>query len=255
MSAVFNILAPHPDDAALSLGVTLASLAAAGERLRIVTCFSRSAWAPNLSQRNLESVTAIRRAEDRRYAASLGSPCELVDLGGTDAPFRGGYHGRFAFIHQRPFDANELATRAWLVQRLGDVLADGPLLLPMALGGHIDHRLVLDAGLAVCGGRPLGLYEELPYAIGRGGETADAAVALVEGQTGASLRPLLVTDDGWQRVKADAMARYGSQIDAAGAQAALQHGVARGGGERVYVDEESRLRLAALTQAPRPAGQ
>lgn len=41
------VLSPHQDDAAFSLGLTLARLAAAGRRVCVLNCFTHSAYAPH----------------------------------------------------------------------------------------------------------------------------------------------------------------------------------------------------------------
>ncbi len=227
---VFQILSPHPDDAAVSLGHTLLALADAGAETRIITCFSRSAWAPKLTERNLEAVTAVRRIEDRRFAASLG--CELLDLGGTDAPFRGHYPGRFAFLHERAFDGSEFRVLSWLIAHLEDLLEDGPILLPLAFGGHIDHRLVRAAGRAVASKRPLALYEDLPYVQGRMTSQVDDAAMEVDD----TLQPCLVPAGSDETRLAAGMRMYASQFDDDQVESFLAHGRARGG-ERLLASQ------------------
>ncbi len=239
---MFQILAPHPDDAALSVGHTLARLSAAGQRIRIITCFSESAWTTHLPRRGIEAMTAIRRDEDRSYAELLGPACELIDLRGTDAPFRGHYRGRFAFFHDRPFDKDELALRGWLIGRLNEVLSDAPLLLPMALGDHVDHRLALSAGLAVSAHRPLGLYEDVPYVIGKTTEAGDKVAAGVERE----LKPMLVPTGGHEESVRQGLTLYRSQVNERQAETALGHARARGGGDRLLVDGQMRGALLAF---------
>lgn len=226
-----HVLSPHPDDAAFSLGMTLARLGGQGWRIKLITCFSHSNWAPRMTERTAETVTAARRQEERAYAASLGQACTLVDLLGVDAPLRGHYRRRFGFIHRRPFDADEQRVLGWLQERLRAEVGAGPLLVPLALGDHIDHRLVREAALGLFADRAVGLYEELPYVIGKGEHVADR-VGL---GLGLALSAVLVPAGDHGAVKRRAICGYASQFDDVDARAALAHAAARGGGERLLV--------------------
>src|SRR6266536_4289540 len=82
-----TVISPHPDDAAFSLGGTLDALARRGVAITLVSCHSRSVWAPTLSRRRTaDLVSAVRGREDRAYAELLGA--RLVPRGFADAPLR-----------------------------------------------------------------------------------------------------------------------------------------------------------------------
>ncbi len=158
-------VSPHLDDAAFSVGGTLAALAAAGHQVTVVTCFTASvperdgfALACQLDKGLPADVDylALRRAEDAAAMAVLGAT--LVHLGLPEAPHRGYTSAAdlFAGIH----DGDE----AWrsLTTALEGYDAD-LWLAPQALGGHVDHLQVLRAVAGL--DRPALWWRDSPYVL------------------------------------------------------------------------------------------
>ena len=158
-------VSPHLDDAAFSVGGTLATLADAGHDVVVVTCFTRTVADPTgfalacQTDKGLGpevDYLALRREEDRAAMAVLGVRRRLLDL--PEAPHRG-YESApalFAGVH----DDDE----AWreVADLLAPVQAD-VWLGPQGLGGHVDHLQVVRALVAL--GRPVRWWRDAPYVL------------------------------------------------------------------------------------------
>ena len=167
------VLSPHLDDAVLSLGATIAAFP--GPR-RVVTVMSRTSASKISSD--------FRCHEDHAALAILGA--EPLHLDVDDAPLRG-----FALEWEDLCELNlarafHIDTSASLdMSKLSTILAPllhgpkkaapTPLLIPMAVGGHVDHQAVLLAVLTSINGSDgtFHLYEDQPYAL-RAASIADA---------------------------------------------------------------------------------
>ncbi|WP_448642643.1 PIG-L deacetylase family protein [Geodermatophilus sp. URMC 63] len=158
-------VSPHLDDAAFSVGGTLAALADAGHEVTVVTCFTRSvpdprgfALACQLDKDLPADVDymALRRDEDAAAMAVLGATPLHLDL--REAPHRG-YESAaelFAGVHED--DDAWTDVRAALTGLPGDLW-----LAPQALGAHVDHLQVLRAVAGT--GRPVLWWRDSPYVL------------------------------------------------------------------------------------------
>ncbi|MCP2261258.1 N-acetylglucosaminyl deacetylase, LmbE family [Streptoalloteichus tenebrarius] len=201
-----TLLAPHPDDIALSVGGWLAGvgprLRASGWRLDLVTVFSRSVYAPFAGDdaRDEDAVSLLRLAEDLRFARSqrlrpsaLGLPdcsclgmddeSELVAPTATDP---------------RKSIVDDVVARA--------VAGSAVVVAPLAVGGHVDHRLARDAVAEALGEIPCLWYEDLPYALDDAVPTPRSPV------DGRTLRPWPVRITAQLPAKRAALACYRSQM-------------------------------------------
>jgi len=156
-------LSPHLDDAAFSCGGTLARLVQAGWEVTLCTVFTRSMPAPTgfalacQTDKGLPPAAdymAIRRAEDAEACAALG--VRPLWLEWAEAPHRG-YHDAAALFGP-PHEAD-------LAHGLADWLPDLPadlVLAPQAIGGHVDHVLLVNALRRER--RPVLWWTDFPYA-------------------------------------------------------------------------------------------
>ena len=145
-------LAPHADDVALACAGHVASDVAQGRAVTLVTVF--------LSGRAAE----VRRAEDERAAAALG--CRYLCLSLFDAADRPEVQGRLGVF--TPFGPAHLGITSEVVARLRwHIQAPAALCAPLAVGGHIDHRIVHEAARALAYELqlPLTYYEDQPYSL------------------------------------------------------------------------------------------
>ncbi len=180
------VVSPHRDDAAFSLGLSIERWLAAGHRVHVLNCFTQSDYAPYSDAASLHEndrvsfVSAVRKREDAAWNKLLGGRLQFNDLDLLDAPLR----LRCALdevltVEIRPGDRAQVrvvGAIAKLARAAAPVVAAAPgvaaaasasaFVLPLAVGGHIDHRIVRQAGIEALAASPLPLafYEDLPYA-------------------------------------------------------------------------------------------
>ncbi len=158
-------VSPHLDDAAFSVGGTLAALAAAGHQVTVLTCFTASvpdpagfALACQLDKGLTADVDymALRRDEDAAAMAVLGGT--PVHLAFPEAPHRGytSAPDLFAGVHEGDDVWRSLAAE------LSALDAD-LWLAPQALGAHVDHLQVLRAVASL--DRPVLWWRDSPYVL------------------------------------------------------------------------------------------
>jgi LmbE family N-acetylglucosaminyl deacetylase len=229
-------VSPHLDDAVFSAGGTLAVLATAGWRVRVVTCFTASVADPSpfaLSTQLDKGLAAdvdymaLRRAEDAAALALLGA--EPVHLPLAEAPHRGytSAPDLFAGRHADDDVAEPLAAALTPHVRDADLV-----LAPQAIGDHVDHRAVVDVVAAL---RPDALFwRDTPYVLRRPEAPAWRGVPCGVEQP------------------VDVAAHLGAKAAAARSYA-TQVGFQFGGPERVAPDLETLARQEATRlDAPRP---
>ncbi|WP_245691990.1 PIG-L deacetylase family protein [Geodermatophilus telluris] len=196
-------VSPHLDDAAFSVGGTLAALADAGHEVTVVTCFTRSvpdpegfALACQLDKGLPADVDymSLRRDEDAAAMAVLGATPLHLDL--PEAPHRGYDSAADLFAGVHPHDDAWRDVRAALAGLPGDLW-----LAPQALGGHVDHLQVLRAVAGT--GRPVLWWRDSPYVL------RDPA-AVPGPDLPAGLTPVELPQDHVRR--ADACACYTTQL-------------------------------------------
>ena len=205
-------VAPHYDDVALSCGGQVA-LAARTAHVVIATVFAgqprgtTSAFVRFQHERwgvGQDAVSA-RRAEDLAAAQALGATVDAVWLDELDAIYRNAAYDSDLALFGAPHADDEQ-----LVERIAGQLAelgDAPLHVPLAVGMHVDHQLVLQAGRRLAeSGREVWAYADLPYALDA------AAVADRLAMVDAGPRHLVALDaEAWIR-KLNAIACYTSQL-------------------------------------------
>lgn len=164
-------MSPHLDDAAFSVGGTLAALADGGHDVQVVTCFTRSVAGPTgfalacQLDKGLDAdvdYLALRRAEDRRAMEVLAVRSSLLDL--PEAPHRGYESAPELFVGVRPGDD------VWQEVLNGLDALDADLwLAPQGLGNHVDHLQVVRAVRAL--DRPTAWWRDAPYVLREPGAT------------------------------------------------------------------------------------
>ena len=158
-------VSPHLDDAAFSIGGTLAALAAAGHEVTVLTCFTASvpdpagfALACQLDKGLAADVDymALRRDEDTAAMAVLGAT--PVHLAFAEAPHRGYTSAPDLFAGVHPGDDAWRSVAAELEHRDAELW-----LAPQALGAHVDHLQVLRAVASL--DRPVLWWRDSPYVL------------------------------------------------------------------------------------------
>ena len=166
------LVSPHRDDAAFSLALSIAAWRREGHHVTIVNVFTRSLYAPlsdadSLHENDrLSYVSAMRKREDEAFLRQVPGTT-MVDLNIKDAPLR--LHCSSDVVCDIPVDPKDGAFpkihKALKEQIAGEKTV---LVLPLALGHHVDHRVARDASLDLSVNLPCAFYEDLPYATREG---------------------------------------------------------------------------------------
>ncbi|GKQ38791.1 PIG-L deacetylase family protein [Streptomyces sp. A012304] len=210
------IVSPHPDDAALALGGTVARCGG-----RFLDVFSVETWTKDPYYAERPATTRRLLLDEETVAARvLRAGVEL--LGFVDAADRDLRRDRFftdpawsdGFAREEPelFDA--------VTERLAALLSGaGQVYAPLGVGGHVDHVACREAVLELVRGGRLGeariaFYEDQPYALfSSAEETARKLGArLAEAGLGDLHPELLPVDDTAALTKCEALGAYRIQV-------------------------------------------
>jgi LmbE family N-acetylglucosaminyl deacetylase len=166
-------LSPHLDDAVLSCGGLIAQQFAAGEEVTVFTVCAGDSPVGELTPFAYElhrrwggagSPMAARRAEDLVACGRLGASVVHYPL--ADAVYRRGPDGQALYPDAPSVFGDIHAAEAGRVEELAAALrpslpADAQVYTPLALGGHVDHRLTRRAAERLH--RSMWYYRDLPY--------------------------------------------------------------------------------------------
>lgn len=210
------VLSPHLDDAALSVGGLLHRAARRGARVEVVTMCT-AAFEPQRLARlpgwlRPAADLETRKAEDRAALGRLGAEPIWLEL--PDAacllsrPTRRALRepGRLA---QPAFRARQARLEAALAGLLG-ARPRAALLVPLGLGGHLDHLALCAAGLLAARGRDptrLFFYADVYAALAPGDPGSAPGAA---GLALCGVPQALEAEDA--RAKLEAVACYASQL-------------------------------------------
>lgn len=158
------LLSPHADDIAFSVGGAL--LQGYMSKATLVTVFEHSSYIPYADPTvSVEQASAIRHAEDLAYADKLG--LRHMGLGLKDTTQRGYLDLEEIFTVT---DYRKDPSAVQIIQTIQSFLNQHTeitrLWVPLAIGNHIDHLLVLNSVLTwKADPKPeLIFYEDIPYA-------------------------------------------------------------------------------------------
>ncbi len=166
-------LSPHLDDAVLSCGGLIVEQLRAGKQIEIWTICAGNPppgeltpFATSLHARWETGPDAmlVRRKEDKEACRILGVKSRHMDI--PDCIYRRLPNGE-PVIHEeadlnKPLNAGEQSLVARLAQTLSGALPeDVPLVCPLTVGGHVDHRLTRAAAEVLQ--RPIWFYADYPY--------------------------------------------------------------------------------------------
>jgi LmbE family N-acetylglucosaminyl deacetylase len=158
------ILSPHLDDAALSCGGRMLG----DQSVLVVNVFNTGAWwrfphGPEDAQR----IQACRQREEALVSRLSGATMKMLDL--PEAMLRG---YPLAEVFTAAPDARDEQVAVQVRQAVAALAREHRLahwFLPLAVGDHIDHRIVRDQAIATLAAEQvkpthLHFYEDLPYA-------------------------------------------------------------------------------------------
>lgn len=243
------LLSPHCDDIAYSLGGSLAAAKLPLGRCQIHTVFTRSAYCPfgELPETDVDGITALRLAEDRRFAKEVGVAVSHYDL--PEPLLRGGYPSLESILVSRDRASSDPILNAAREVMLRIKRDRGPscVFSPLAVGGHADHWIVRLAAESVFEGMIV-YYEDLPYA----GYFDEDRLAEELRSLPPRSQAVILPDDGWIEKKLALLNVYKSQI-APSDIAAVIASARRIGGERVWFRDVSAAAAAGIVPEPQEA--
>ena len=172
----YIFISPHLDDVALSVGGIVNHLSNNKNTTEIWTFFSGSPKDANLSdfaislhkRWNLSlDAPKIRRLEDRKACKILGSDYKHFNL--PDCIYRKDRQGNPIVREEEDLYQSIPLSQQYLVNKIStDIISfsspDDIIVSPMAIGNHIDHRIVV-AAIKQISSRTLLYYEDYPYLI------------------------------------------------------------------------------------------
>jgi LmbE family N-acetylglucosaminyl deacetylase len=174
-------VSPHLDDAVMSVGAALSAVAETGRRVVVCTVFAGRPELP-LSTPAVtfhdtcglgDDAVEVRLAEDVAAVSAVGAePLHLPYLDALYRRFGDDWLCTWLGAHLAPGLPAEPELAADLTDTVRGLLSSlrpAEVWTCTAIGGHVDHRLTVDAVTAACaaGHVELALWEDLPYAIGR----------------------------------------------------------------------------------------
>lgn len=201
------LLSPHLDDVALSIGGSVYNFPPQ-TTCTLVTVFSSSGYAPGCPDlSDVAEVTRMRHQEEQRYAKQIGAQLILLDF--PDTSLLGYSEEQMQGDCQT--DERFAAVCAAVNQSLTTLQPD-LIFAPLALGDHIDHKMVFEAvqcSQYAQAKRPILYYEDLPYAWYY---TETALLAEIETKFAAKVEPLCADITAFTEQKRNNILLYPSQI-------------------------------------------
>lgn len=208
-------VSPHLDDAVLCCGATLSQLVQSGSRVSVITVFAGSPSGP-LSEfaRTIHrkfgltgDAVPVRRVEDLNALRVVGAEPVHGDL--LDAIYRPSSATDWQFTDNdaifdssRPLDDGVLDATCAFVDPLLHVIQPDVVFTCSAIGGHVDHRMVVEALRSIWPPVRTVYWEDLPYA---------CAQPPQEGYRRADFFTELANPVAWER-KREAVSHYRSQF-------------------------------------------
>ena len=255
------ILSPHRDDAAFSLSIAITNWLTARHTVTILNVFTRSRYAPYSDAAfvhendELSYVTAMRLREDEAFLSritqnlpkGLKNHLHMEDLRLKDAPIR----LRIPFEELSDTPVNPADSAIIKIQKaLTHHSEQGTLealVIPAAIGGHVDHLTVREAAIAFAADLPVAFYEDLPYAATHPSAATDLEVLRESAeQRNQPLSPVVYRIESAIELKRKLVLGYASQIDDETGTLIAEFAQRYNGGERLWANK-SWLRVFAAT--------
>jgi LmbE family N-acetylglucosaminyl deacetylase len=232
-----TVLSPHRDDAAFSLYISLRKWCQSGVNVSVLNFFTVSAYGKSPAGSGPEIISAIRRAEDRRVLARIDGSIRVLDCDLLDAPLRLGIDSRAVFSPEIQRFASVIQPN--IVALIRGNACNDLLLIPLGLGGHVDHLAVHLAATSFPNKHRLAFYEDLPYAAWVPETMLRRRIRETEARTRVQLRPAIIRQEAARWRKQCVIAQYRSQITREEAALISKFSGRYGGGERLWVPKYS----------------
>jgi len=254
------ILSPHRDDAAFSLSIAIIYWLAARHTVTVLNVFTRSRYAPYSDagfvheNDELSYVSAMRLREDenflRRVTQDLPkgtkSSLRMVDLNLKDAPIR--LRIPLEELSDKPVNSTDPSIEKIrkALTKQSEAGAMEAIVLPAALGNHVDHLTVREGAMPFIESLPSAFYEDLPYATTHPSAATDLdTLRDLAANLQEPLSPVIYRIDSAIERKRRLVLGYASQIDNEAGARIVSFAERYGGGERLWANQSWLDTLAA----------
>jgi LmbE family N-acetylglucosaminyl deacetylase len=246
------ILSPHRDDAAFSLSIAITNWLTARHTVTILNVFTRSRYAPYSDAAfvhendQLSYVSAMRLREDEHFLRRvtealpkrLKSNLQIIDLNLKDAPIR--LRIPLEELSDTPVNpadpAIEKIRKALTKQSEAGTME--ALVLPAALGKHLDHLTVREAAMPFTSTIPTAFYEDLPYATTHPSAPTDLeSLRETAEQRSEPLSAVIYRVESALEYKRRLVLGYASQIDDEAGILISDFATRYNGGERLWANQ------------------
>ncbi len=194
-----TIISPHQDDAALSLGNFITRRKVAP--IIIVNCYTVSEYSPFHQGLNRSGVIKKRNEEDKAFRNyKQGASIRLINLDESDGPIRLKTRDMDVLLTERILSDKDIEHLSSLRREMAGHLK-GMLLLPLGIGGHIDHILACLAGLSLIKEyTSFAFYLDVPYWLRVSLDKVQQRARYIESFAGISLIPHIDTlPEAWDK--------------------------------------------------------
>ena len=214
LSSTALFVSPHFDDVALSCGGTVALQAQSGRAIVLTVFAGEPASELNSFARfqhdrwgtDADTVD-LRRSEDHAAMKILGAESHLFEF--RDAIYRGDLYlsDDDLFGPVKPDDVDTQLAVSQRILELSREIQANRVFLPLAIGGHVDHKLCHAARLDLeAAGFDVFFYEDFPYAASPGALEARRA------ELGLALNSDEVDISETVNQRINAISAYASQV-------------------------------------------
>jgi LmbE family N-acetylglucosaminyl deacetylase len=185
-----------------------------------------------------EDELFIRRVKES-LSKGLKNNLHMLDLNLKDAPIR--LRAPLEALNTPPVNpadpSIEKIRRA--LTRQAELGAMEALVLPAALGNHVDHLTVREVAMPFTTGLPSAFYEDLPYAATCSSAATDLeALQNAVAQRNDPLMPVLYQIESAVELKRRLVLNYASQIDDEAGALISNFATNYNGGERVWANRQ-----------------
>ena len=159
------VLSPHPDDAALDCSDHILAWKELGLQVSVVTVFTRlvTSSTEGPARDSLADLQRIRIYEDNKAMSALG--VSWNQLGFVDAAFRYDRENlRYSDVGRRRSTSNDQVLNV-LIRTILSLRNQSVFVVPLGVGGHLDHILVREAAEGAVDPTDLYYYVDYPYAL------------------------------------------------------------------------------------------
>jgi len=187
-------ISPHQDDIALSISSLLHELYMKNIEIRckLISCFTRTNYAPYLQNKSVESISRERELEDRRYVKKLAlDMIEVISIGMNDSPLREEWDINCDIYRPDNYYKHDKDEMMRYIHELFEKLSRYPekpelAILPLGLQ-HKDHVIVSKTSSIRFKEVPILIYEDIPYRFDMNNDDIKNRVKDIELSTGKKL--------------------------------------------------------------------